>query len=79
MRVPARAAGEFSSLELTSVLTLVRCPFHPVLQQWHVEDPGHSAESAGGRLIIIMMVILKRLSLKALSALENYEGGWGTG
>ena len=31
------------------VLTLIRCPF-PVLQQWHVKDPGHSAKSAGGRL-----------------------------
>ena len=32
------------------MLTLIRCPFHPVLPQWHVEDPGHSAESAGGSL-----------------------------
>ena len=32
------------------VLTLIRCPFHPVLPQWHVKDPGHSAKSAGGRL-----------------------------
>ena len=22
----------------------------PMLQQWHVQDPGHSAKSAGGRL-----------------------------
>ena len=22
----------------------------PVLQQWHVKDPGHSAKSTGGRL-----------------------------
>ena len=27
-----------------SVLTLIRCPFHPVLPQWHVKDPGHSAK-----------------------------------
>ena len=26
------------------MLTLIRCPFHPVLQQWHVKDPGHSAK-----------------------------------
>ena len=29
--------------------------------------------------IIIIMVIFKRLSLKALSALQNHEGGGGTG
>ena len=29
VRIPAGAAGEFSSPELTCVLTLVRCPFHP--------------------------------------------------
>ena len=27
-----------------SVLTLIRCPFHPVLPQWHEKDPGHSAK-----------------------------------
>ena len=34
------------------MLTLIRCPFHPtpVLLQWHVKDPGHSAKSAGDRL-----------------------------
>ena len=32
------------------MLTLIRCPFHPVLLQWHVKDPGHPAKSAGGRL-----------------------------
>ena len=31
------------------VLTLIRCAFHPVLPQWHVKDPGHSAKSADGR------------------------------
>ena len=29
--------------------------------------------------IIIIMVIFKRLSLKALSALQDHEGGGGTG
>ena len=32
------------------MLTLNRCPFHPVLLWWHVKYPGHSAKSAGGRL-----------------------------
>ena len=30
------------------VLTLIRCPFHPRVTQWHVRDPGHSAGSDGG-------------------------------
>ena len=34
----------------TRGMTLIRCPFHPVLPQWLVKDPGHSAKSAGGRL-----------------------------
>ena len=32
------------------VLTLIRCPFHPMLPQWHVKDPSDSARTAGGRL-----------------------------
>ena len=34
----------------SSVLTLIRWPFLPMLPQCHVKDPSHSAESAGGRL-----------------------------
>ena len=53
-RIPAGAAGEISSQELTfCVLTFIRClspPLLPVLPQWHVKDPGHSANSAGGSL-----------------------------
>ena len=51
VRIPARAAGEFSFLESTSCadsLSGVRST--PVLSQWHIKDPGHSAKSAGGRL-----------------------------
>ena len=32
------------------VLTLIWCLYHPLLWQWHVKDPNHSAKSAGGRL-----------------------------
>ena len=32
------------------MLTLIRCPHHPVLPQWHVKDPGLSAENADGGL-----------------------------
>ena len=31
-------------------ITLSVPPCVPVLQRWHVEDPGHSAKCAGGRL-----------------------------
>ena len=51
VRVPAGAAGEFSSPWSTfcadsyfGILSTL------VLPQWHVKDPGHSAKSAGGRL-----------------------------
>ena len=51
VRIPAGAAGEFSSPELIlfSDSYSVSVP-PPVLQQWQVKDPGHSAKSAGGRL-----------------------------
>ena len=32
------------------VLILILCRSIPVLPEWHVKDPGHSAKSAGGRL-----------------------------
>ena len=31
------------------LLTLIWCLFHPMLPQWHVKDPGHSAKIADGR------------------------------
>ena len=51
VRIPAGAAGEFSSLELTLCADAfsVSVP-PPVLPQWHGKDPGHSAKSAGDRL-----------------------------
>ena len=45
VRIPAGAAGEFSSPELTFCADST-----PALPQWHVKDLGHSAKSAGGRL-----------------------------
>ena len=51
VRIPAGAAGEFSSPELALCADSYSesVPF-TVLPQWHVKDPGHSAKSAGGRL-----------------------------
>ena len=44
VRIPAGAAGEFSSPELTLCVR-----YTPALPQWHVKDPCHSAKSVGGR------------------------------
>ena len=49
VRIPAAAAGEFSS----PGSTFRADPYFgirstPVLPQQHVKDPGHSAKSAGG-------------------------------
>ena len=55
VRIPPEAAGEFSSPEsiLCADSYSVSVP-PPVLPQWHVRDPGHSAKSAGGRLHLNM-------------------------
>ena len=51
VRIPAGAAGEFSSPEITFCADSYSVPVPtPVLLQWNVKDPGHSAKSAGGRL-----------------------------
>ena len=50
VRIPAGAAGEFSSPESTFYADLFVVCSTPVLPQWHVKDPGHSAKSADGRL-----------------------------
>ena len=51
VRVPAGAAGEISSPGSTFCADSYCCiRSTPVLPQQHVEDPGHSAKSAGGKL-----------------------------
>ena len=51
VRIPAGVAGEFSSSELTLCAdSLFGVRSTPMLPQWHIKDPGHSAKSAGGRL-----------------------------
>ena len=46
VRIPAGAAGEFSSPELTLCADLFSVHSTPVLQRWHIKDPGHSAKNA---------------------------------
>ena len=51
VRIPAGAAGEFSSPRSTFCAdSYFGIRSTPVLPQQHVKDPGHSAKSAGGRL-----------------------------
>ena len=50
VRVPAGVAGEFSSPGYTFCADTKVSVLSPVLLLQHVEDPGHSAKSAGGRL-----------------------------
>ena len=51
VRIPAGAAGEFSSPGSTfSADSYFGIRSTPVLLHFHVKDPGHSAKSAGARL-----------------------------
>ena len=51
VRIPAAAKGEFSSPESTlCVDSYSVSSSKPVLPQWHVKGPGHSAKSEGGML-----------------------------
>ena len=50
------------------MLTLIRCPFYsPVLPQWHVKDPGHSAKSADGRSQLNTRTLLTQRSRSRLT------------
>ena len=71
VQIPAGAAEEF----FTPELTLIRCPVNPppppaplppVLPQWHVKDPGHSANIAGGRLHLNAHIPLTQRSRSGL-------------
>ena len=55
IRIPAGAAGEFSSPGSTFCAdSYFSIRSTPVLPQQHVKDPGHSAKGAGGRLQLNM-------------------------
>ena len=49
-----RLVVNFLLQSLLSALTLIQSPFNPMLPQWHVKDPGHSAGSAGGKLHLVI-------------------------
>ena len=51
VRIPAGTAGEFSSPGSNFCAdSYFGIRSTPVLPQWHVKNPGHSAKIAGGRL-----------------------------
>ena len=55
------------------VLTLIQCPFHPVLPKWHVKDPSHSGKSAGGRLHLNTHTSLTQRSQSGLTMLAKVQ------
>ena len=67
VQIPAELAGEFSSPESTLCADLFGVRSIPLLPQWHVKDPGHSAKSAGGRLHLNTHTPLTQRSRSGLS------------
>ena len=65
---PDRSGGRvfFSRVNFVCRL-LFGVRFTPVLPQWHVKDPGHSAKSAGGRLHINTHTSLTQRSRSGLT------------
>ena len=61
------------------VLTLIRCMFHPVLLQWHVKDPDHSAKSASGRLHLNTLTPLTQPTRRRLTVGLEQMTSTGTG
>ena len=67
-RIPAGAAGEFSSPELTLCIDSysVSVP-PPCYRRLHVKGPGHSAKSAGGRFHLNTHTLLTQRSQSGLT------------
>ena len=70
VRIPAEGAREIFSpgSTLCADSYSVSVPT-PVLPQWHVKDPGHSAKSAGGRLHLNTHTPLTQRSRSGLTML----------
>ena len=68
VRIPAGAAGEFSSPQLNFVfrLSFVVRSF-PVLPQWHIKDPGYFTKSAGDKLHLNIHTLSTKRSLSGLT------------
>ena len=57
------------------MLTLIWDPFQPVLSQWHIKDPSHSAESISGRLRLSTHTPLTQQSRSGLTMLSMHSVG----
>ena len=76
--IPGRNDGRilFFSRVNFPVLIFIQCPFQtPVLPQWHVKDPSHSAKSAGGRLQLNTHTPLTQRSRNGLTMLSGHSVG----
>ena len=68
IQISAGMAGEFSSPESTLCAdSYLMSVSPPMLQQWHIKDPSHSAKSAGGRLHLYMHTHLTHRSRSGLT------------
>ena len=68
VRIAAEAVGEFSSPESTLCAdSLFGVRSTPMLLQWHIKDPSHSAESAGDKLNLNMHTPLTQQSQNGLT------------
>ena len=67
---PSRSCGgiSFSRVNFVCWLFFGVCS-NPLLPQWHIKDPGHSAKSAGGRLHLSMHTFLTQQSWNGLTIL----------
>ena len=64
---PGRSGWKSFLLQSNFLYWLIRCLSHPMLPQWHVKDPSHSAKSAGGRLHLNMHTLLTHWSRSGLT------------
>ena len=76
--VPVGAAGECFSPE--SILCADSCsvsvpPPFPLLLQWHIKDPRHSAKSAGGRFHLTTHTPLTQRCRSGLTVLSRHSVG----
>ena len=69
---PSRSCGgiSFSRVNFVCWLFFGVCS-NPLLPQWHIKDPGHSAKSVGGRLHLNMYVPLTQQSQSGLTMLPS--------
>ena len=75
VRIPAGAVGGFSSPDLTFCADSFGVRSTPVLPQWHVRDPGHSAKSASGRLNLNTHTPFTQQNRSGLTTLSGHSVG----